>query len=57
MIYNHTLSGEKMQNNFTKVLNFRDTCKIFDDTKKINDEEIHYIIKAFPFEEVEEFIK
>jgi nitroreductase len=35
-----------MQNNFTKAMNFRHACKIFDDTKKINDEEMHYILEA-----------
>ncbi len=46
MIYNHTLSGDKMQNDFTKAMNFRHACKIFDDSKKINDEEMHYILEA-----------
>ncbi len=35
-----------MQNDFTKAMNFRHACKIFDDSKKINDEEMHYILKA-----------
>jgi len=35
-----------MQNDFTKALDFRHACKIFDDTKKINDEEIHYILET-----------
>jgi len=35
-----------MQNNFTKAMDFRHACKVFDDTKKINDEEIHYILEA-----------
>ncbi len=35
-----------MQNNFTKAMDFRHACKIFDDTKKINNEEIHYILEA-----------
>ena len=34
-----------MQNNFTKAMDFRHACKIFDDTKKINNEEIHYILE------------
>ena len=46
MIYNHTLSGDKMQNDFTKAMDFRHACKIFDETKKINDEEMHYILEA-----------
>lgn len=45
MIY-HILSGSKMQNNFTKAMDFRHACKVFDDTKKINDEEMHYILEA-----------
>jgi len=35
-----------MQNNFTKAMDFRHACKVFDDTKKINDEEMHYILEA-----------
>jgi len=35
-----------MQNNFTKAMDFRHACKIFDESKKINDEEIHYILEA-----------
>ncbi len=35
-----------MQNNFTKAMDFRHACKIFDDSKKINDEEMHYILEA-----------
>ena len=46
MIYNHTLSGDKMQNDFTKAMDFRHACKIFDDSKKINDEDMHYILEA-----------
>ncbi len=35
-----------MQNDFTKAMNFRHACKIFDDSKKINNEEMHYILEA-----------
>ena len=35
-----------MQNNFTKAMDFRHACKIFDASKKINDEEMHYILEA-----------
>jgi len=35
-----------MNNNFTKAMDFRHACKVFDDTKKINDEEMHYILEA-----------
>ena len=35
-----------MQNNFTKAMDFRHACKVFDDTKKINDEEMHFILEA-----------
>jgi nitroreductase len=35
-----------MNNNFTKAMNFRHACKIFDDTKKINDDEMHYILET-----------
>ena len=33
-------------NNFTKAMAFRHACKIFDETKKINDEELHYILET-----------
>jgi len=35
-----------MQNDFTKAMNFRHACKVFDDTKKISDDEMHYILEA-----------
>lgn len=35
-----------MQNDFTKAMDFRHACKVFDETKKISDEEIHYILEA-----------
>ena len=35
-----------MQNDFTKAMDFRHACKVFDETKKISDEEIHYIMEA-----------
>lgn len=35
-----------MQNDFTKAMDFRHACKIFDENKKINDEEMHYILEA-----------
>jgi len=35
-----------MHNDFTKAMDFRHACKVFDDTKKINDEEMHYILEA-----------
>jgi len=35
-----------MNNDFTKAMDFRHACKVFDDTKKINDEEMHYILEA-----------
>jgi nitroreductase len=35
-----------MQNDFTKAMNFRHACKIFDETKKISDENMHYILEA-----------
>ena len=35
-----------MKNDFTKAMAFRHACKIFDETKKINDEEIHYILEV-----------
>jgi len=35
-----------MKNNFTKAMAFRHACKIFDETKKISDEELHYILEA-----------
>jgi nitroreductase len=35
-----------MQNDFTKAMDFRHACKVFDESKKINNEEMHYILKA-----------
>jgi len=35
-----------MENNFTKALNFRHACKVFDDTKKISDEDIKFILES-----------
>ena len=35
-----------MENNFTKAMNFRHACKAFDDTKKISDEDIKFILEA-----------
>ncbi len=35
-----------MQNDFSKAMDFRHACKIFDETKKISAEEIHYILEA-----------
>ncbi len=35
-----------MQNDFTKAMDFRHACKVFDETKKISDEKMHYILEA-----------
>lgn len=35
-----------MQNNFIKAMDFRHACKIFDDTKKIPDNDINYILQT-----------
>ena len=35
-----------MNNNFSKAMNFRHACKVFDDTKKISDEDIRFILEA-----------
>jgi nitroreductase len=35
-----------MINNFSKAMNFRHACKIFDENRKISDEEIKYILEA-----------
>jgi len=35
-----------MKNDFTKAMGFRHACKKFDETKKISDEEMHYILEA-----------
>ena len=31
---------------FLKIMDFRHACKIFDETKKISDEDIHYILEV-----------
>lgn len=35
-----------MQNDFSKAMDFRHACKIFDENKKISDDEINYILEA-----------
>ncbi len=35
-----------MNNGFTKAMGFRHACKVFDDTKKIPNEEMTYILEA-----------
>ena len=35
-----------MQNNFSKAMDFRHACKIFDENKRIGDEEIRFILEA-----------
>lgn len=35
-----------MNNNFTEAMDFRHACKAFNETKKISDEEMHYILEA-----------
>ncbi len=31
---------------FLKIMNFRHACKVFDETKKISDEDMHYILEV-----------
>ncbi len=35
-----------MNNDFNKAMDFRHACKAFDETKKISDEEVHFILEA-----------
>ncbi len=35
-----------MKNDFTKAMDFRHACKVFDAGKKISDEDMHYILEA-----------
>ena len=35
-----------MNNDFMKAMDFRHACKVFDDTKKISDEDIKFILEA-----------
>lgn len=35
-----------MQNQFTDAMSFRHACKLFDESKKISDEHIRYIVEA-----------
>jgi len=35
-----------MNNNFTKAMDFRHACKVFDENKTIPDEQMHYILEA-----------
>jgi len=34
-----------MKNEFLKAMDFRHACKVFDDTKKISDEDLKFILK------------
>ncbi len=34
-----------MKNKFMEAMNFRHACKVFDENKKISDEDIHYILE------------
>ncbi len=31
---------------FLKIMDFRHACKLFDETKKISDEDMHYILEV-----------
>ena len=35
-----------MKNDFSKAMNFRHACKVFDDSKKISNEDIKFILEA-----------
>lgn len=35
-----------MKNDFSKAMDFRHACKVFDESKTISDEEVHYILEA-----------
>lgn len=35
-----------MNNDFIKAMDFRHACKVFDENKKISDEDIHFILEA-----------
>ncbi len=35
-----------MNNDFSEAMDFRHACKVFDDTKKISKEEMHFILEA-----------
>lgn len=35
-----------INNDFSKALNFRHACKVFDDAKKINEEDMRFILEA-----------
>lgn len=35
-----------MNNDFSKAMDFRHACKVFDENKKISDEELHFILEA-----------
>ena len=38
--------GNNMEKTFEQAMAFRHACKIFDETKKISDENINYILEA-----------
>lgn len=46
MAHANTKKGRKMKDHFIKAMNFRHACKLFDEKKKISDEDIHYILEC-----------
>ena len=38
-----------MEKTFMEAMDFRHACKIFDETKKVSDEDINYILKQFDY--------
>jgi nitroreductase len=46
MAHINIIKGQKMKNEFLKAMDFRHACKLFDENKKISDEDISYILEC-----------
>lgn len=45
-LYNISNQGKAMKQNFLEAMDFRHACKVFDDTKKISDDDISFILEV-----------
>jgi len=47
-VYNDKINSriENMKNHFTNATKFRHACKVFDETKTISDDDMHFILEA-----------
>jgi nitroreductase len=45
-MYQINLKGKNMEKTFVEAMDFRHACKIFDETKKVSDEDMKFILEA-----------